>query len=102
LFHSAAWPFEHTRPETAGYLTITKFDQGTALLLRRSEPCAADVRHTTTKDLGTTMADRTGLKFVGFIFASVTLAVMFATCMVVKGYADGAYTLDTAQISSDR
>lgn len=48
------------------------------------------------------MADRTGLKFVGFIFASVTLAVMFATTMVVKGYADGAYTLDTVQISSDR
>jgi hypothetical protein len=40
------------------------------------------------------MADRTGLKFVGFIFASVTLAVMFATCMVVKGYADGAYSLE--------
>jgi hypothetical protein len=48
------------------------------------------------------MADRTGLKFVGFIFASVTLAVMFATCMVVKGYADGAYSLDTMQVSSDR
>ncbi|MDB5654319.1 MAG: hypothetical protein JWQ94_1932 [Tardiphaga sp.] len=48
------------------------------------------------------MADRTGLKLVGFIFASVTLAVMFATCMVVKGYADGAYSLETTQISSDR
>ena len=48
------------------------------------------------------MADRTGLKFVGFIFASVTLAVMFATGMVVKGYADGAYTLDATQLSSNR
>jgi hypothetical protein len=46
------------------------------------------------------MADRAGLKFVGFVFASVTLAVMFATGMVVKGYADGAYTLDNAPISS--
>lgn len=51
-------------------------------------------------DLGTTMADRTGLKFVGFIFASVTLAVMFATCMVVKGYADGAYTLESSAVVS--
>eukprot|EP01035_Chromulina_nebulosa_P012854 gene12854-17130_t len=36
------------------------------------------------------MADRTGLKLVGFIFASITLAVMLTTGMVVKGYADGA------------
>jgi hypothetical protein len=41
------------------------------------------------------MADRRGLKLVGFIFATVTLAVMLATGMVVKGYADGAYTLDS-------
>jgi len=32
------------------------------------------------------MADRSGLKLLGFIFASVTLAVMLATGMVVKGY----------------
>jgi hypothetical protein len=43
-----------------------------------------------------TMADRGGLKFVGFIFATVTLAVMLTTGMVVKGYADGAYTLDAS------
>src|ERR1700687_651345 len=43
---------------------------------------------------GTTMADRDGLKFVGFIFATGTLAVMLATGMVVKGYADGAYSLE--------
>jgi hypothetical protein len=43
-----------------------------------------------------TMADRSGLKFVGFIFATVTLAVMLTTGMVVKGYADGAYTLDAS------
>jgi len=41
-----------------------------------------------------TMADRSGLKFVGFIFATVTLAVMLATGMGGKGYADGAYTLE--------
>ena len=46
------------------------------------------------------MADRTGLKLVGFIFASVTLAVMLVSGMVVKGYADGAYSLDTAAIAS--
>ena len=40
------------------------------------------------------MADSRGLKFLGFIFATVTLAVMLATGMVVKGYADGAYSLE--------
>jgi hypothetical protein len=40
------------------------------------------------------MADLRGLKFLGFIFATVTVAVMFATGMVVKGYADGAYSLE--------
>jgi hypothetical protein len=38
--------------------------------------------------------DRSGLKFVGFIFATVTLAVMLTATMVVKGYADGAYSLE--------
>ena len=49
---------------------------------------------------GTTMADRDGLRFVGFIFATVTLAVMLATGMVVKGYADGAYSLEGVPIAS--
>lgn len=40
------------------------------------------------------MADRSSLKIVGFIFATVTLAVMLTTGMVVKGYADGLYTLE--------
>jgi hypothetical protein len=48
------------------------------------------------------MADRSGLKFVGFIFASVTLAVMLTTGMVVKGYADGAYTLEASHEVTDR
>jgi hypothetical protein len=47
-----------------------------------------------------TMADRAGLKFVGFIFATVTLAVMLTTGMVVKGYADRAYTLEAESIAS--
>jgi hypothetical protein len=43
--------------------------------------------------------DRNGLKLVGFIFATVTLAVMLTTGMVVKGYADGAYSLEGTTIS---
>jgi hypothetical protein len=46
------------------------------------------------------MADRSGLKFLGFIFATVTLAVMLFTAMVVKGYADGAYSLESTAIAS--
>jgi hypothetical protein len=49
---------------------------------------------------GIIMADRSGLKVVGFIFATVTLAVMLTAGMVVKGYADGGYSLDRAQIAS--
>jgi len=45
------------------------------------------------------MADRSGLKFVGFIFATVTLGVMLATCMVVKGYADGVYSIEGSAIA---
>jgi hypothetical protein len=48
------------------------------------------------------MVDRSGLKLVGFVFATVTLAVMLATAMVVKGYADGAYSLDAAPIVTNR
>ena len=40
------------------------------------------------------MADRSALQLVGFIFATVTLVVMLVTGMVVKGYADGVYSLD--------
>lgn len=40
------------------------------------------------------MADRSSLKLVGFIFATVTVAVMLVTGMVVKGYADGALSLE--------
>ena len=40
------------------------------------------------------MVDSSGLKLVGLIFASVTIAVMLTTTMVVKDYADGTYTLE--------
>jgi hypothetical protein len=46
------------------------------------------------------MADRRSLKLLGFIFATVTIAVMFATAMVVRGYADGAYSLENEQAGS--
>jgi hypothetical protein len=46
------------------------------------------------------MADHSGLKLVGFMFATVTLAVMLTAGMVVKGYADGAYTLEGGVIVS--
>jgi hypothetical protein len=49
---------------------------------------------TTRRKTGTTMADRAGLKVVGFIFATVTLAVMLTTVQVVKSHADGHYSLD--------
>jgi hypothetical protein len=47
---------------------------------------------------GTTMVDRTGLQLVGFIFATVTLAVMLTAAMVVKGHADGSYSLEAALV----
>jgi hypothetical protein len=46
------------------------------------------------------MADRQGLKILGFIFATVTIAVMFTTGMVVKGYADGAFSFESEQVSA--
>ncbi len=46
------------------------------------------------------MADRDSLRFVGFIFATITVVVMLTTGMVVKGYADGAYSLETSAFAS--
>ena len=48
------------------------------------------------------MADRSGLRLVGFIFASVTFAVMLTTTMVVKGYFDGVYSLESAAIEAGK
>ena len=42
------------------------------------------------------MADRTGLKFVGFVFAAVLSGVLLTTAFVVKGHADGRYVLEGA------
>jgi hypothetical protein len=47
----------------------------------------------------TTMVDRSGLKFVGFIFATVTVAVMSMTILVVKGNADGTYVMENSAAS---
>ncbi len=44
------------------------------------------------------MADRSGLKLVGLIFATVTIAVMLTAVMVVRGYAEGAWQLEVASI----
>jgi hypothetical protein len=46
------------------------------------------------------MADRGGLKLLGFIFATVTIVVMFTTGMIVKGYADGAYSFESEQVAA--
>jgi hypothetical protein len=51
---------------------------------------------------GKTMADRGGLKLVGFLFATVTVAVMLTAAMVVKGYADGVYQLEPATVVASR
>ena len=47
------------------------------------------------------MADRSGLRLLGFIFATVTLAVMLTTGLVVKGYADGAYSLEATLATNE-
>jgi hypothetical protein len=46
----------------------------------------------------TTTADKSGLKLVGLIFASVWIAVMLTTTVVVKSYADGVHALESAPI----
>ena len=48
------------------------------------------------------MADRGALKLVGFIFATVTIAVMLTAAMVVRGYADGTYSLEPAAVVASR
>lgn len=45
------------------------------------------------------MADRAGLKLVGFIFATVTLAVMLTSVQVVKSQAEATDVETTASIS---
>ena len=50
---------------------------------------------------GMIMADRSSLKFVGFIFATVTMAVMLTAAMVVKTHADGVYTIENTSFVSE-
>jgi hypothetical protein len=47
------------------------------------------------------MADRSGLKFVGFIFATITLAVMLIAATVVTTYADGGYSPESTTVASE-
>jgi len=42
------------------------------------------------------MADRTGLKLVGYVFGSMTVAVMMIAGVMVKSYADNGYVPDAA------
>jgi hypothetical protein len=89
-------PRKRAAPQDEGSERIT----GTNFPVTHCEPDAAQLRRKSSEDRGMTMADRSGLKFVGFIFATVTLAVMLTAAMVVKGHADGAYTLDGVSIAS--
>jgi hypothetical protein len=76
---------------------------GTIELLTNYEPVAVYFETNWAEYRGTrTMADRGALKLVGFIFATATLAVMLVAGMVVKGYADGAYTLETSMVDASR
>jgi hypothetical protein len=49
-------------------------------------------------------ADRAGLGFLGFIFGSVTAAVVLVACTVVFGHVEGHWAIDgnTPQIASVR
>jgi hypothetical protein len=45
------------------------------------------------------MADRNGLRLIGILFATVTLAVMSTSVLVVKGHADGNYLIENSAAS---
>lgn len=68
-------------------------------LLRNCEPSDSLVETRQGKGQGDAMADRAGLKIVGLLFASVTLAVTLATWTVVKRYSDGVYSLDSVAVA---
>jgi len=44
------------------------------------------------------MADRRSLGILGFVFSSVTAAVMLIAVMVVKNHVDGGITFDGARM----
>ena len=75
---------------------------GTIKLLTNYEPVAVYLNELGRVQGTRTMADRGALKLVGFIFATATLAVMLVAGMVVKGYADGAYTLEASTVEAAR
>src|SRR5882757_5206464 len=75
---------------------------GTIELLTNYEPVAVYLNELGKVQGTRTMADRGALKLVGFIFATATLAVMLVAGMVVKGYADGAYTLEASTVEAAR
>ena len=71
-------------------------------LLTNYEPVAVYLNELGRGQGTRTMADRGALKLVGFIFATATLAVMLVAGMVVKGYADGGYSLEASTIDASR
>ena len=75
---------------------------GTDELLTNYELVAVYLKRTGRGQGTRTTADRGALKFVGFIFATATLAVMLVAGMVVKGYADGGYTLEASTTEAAR
>ena len=75
---------------------------GTIELLTNYEPVAVYLNELGRGQGTRTMADRGALKLVGFIFATATLAVMLVAGIVVKSYADGAYTLEASTVDASR
>jgi hypothetical protein len=61
--------------------------------------CPANSEIDAEETAGETMVDRSGLRLVGFIFASVTFAAMMTATIIVKRYSDGVYSLESAAIS---
>ena len=45
------------------------------------------------------MADRNGLRLIGFLLATVTIAVMSTTVLVVKGHVDANYLIENSAAS---
>jgi hypothetical protein len=45
------------------------------------------------------MADRNGLRLIGLLFATVTIAVMSTTVLVVKGHVDANYLIENSAAS---
>jgi len=50
--------------------------------------------------MGTIMADRTSLGFVGFIFGGVTAVVVLMACAVVLNHVQGGFVLDPTPTSA--